>query len=82
MDAFGFALATQSALFDTEWSKEILAIPAAKEEGSFKGLRVRMGIHHGSVTSCKNEVTGRTEYVGEAMNICKCVEGMTHGGQI
>jgi class 3 adenylate cyclase len=82
MDAFGFALDTQSALYDTEWSKDILAIPAAKEEGSFSGLRVRMGIHHGPVISCKNEVTGRTEYVGEAMNICKCVEGMTHGGQI
>ena len=82
MDAFGFALDTQSALYDTQWSKEILEIPAAFEEGSFSGLRVRMGIHKGPVSSCKNAVTGRTEYVGDAMNIAKCVEGMTHGGQI
>jgi class 3 adenylate cyclase len=82
MDAFGFALDTQSSLFDTEWSEEILNIPAASAQGCFRGLRVRMGIHQGPVTACKNEVTGRTEYVGEAMSIAKCVEGMTHGGQI
>jgi len=82
IDAFGFALKTQCDLYDTEWPSGILAIPAAAKEGCFCGLRVRMGIHQGHVESCRNEVTERTEYVGEAMNIAKCVEGMTHGGQI
>jgi len=82
IDAFGFAVKTQCDLYDTEWPSEILAIPAAVKEGCFCGLRVRMGIHQGPVESCKNEVTERIEYVGEAMNIAKCVEGMTHGGQI
>jgi len=81
-DAFSFALKAQLELYKAEWSDDILKIPAAAEECSFRGLRVRMGIHQGAVNSCKNEVTGRTEYVGEAMNIAKCVEGMTHGGQI
>mmetsp|Transcript_17700 Transcript_17700/g.26812 ORF Transcript_17700/g.26812 Transcript_17700/m.26812 type:complete len:788 (+) Transcript_17700:3-2366(+) len=81
-DAFNFGLKAQIALFEAEWSDDILKISAAEEDGCFRGLRVRMGIHHGPVKSCKNEVTGRTEYVGEAMNIAKCVEGMTHGGQI
>lgn len=82
MDAFGFALKTQLDLYDIDWSPEILKIPAACAESSFRGLRVRMGIHQGPVKSCQNEVTGRTEYVGEAMNIAKCIESMTHGGQI
>mmetsp|Transcript_30922 Transcript_30922/g.47158 ORF Transcript_30922/g.47158 Transcript_30922/m.47158 type:complete len:916 (-) Transcript_30922:74-2821(-) len=82
MDAFGFALKTQLDLYETDWSPEILEIPVALSENAFRGLRVRMGIHQGPVKSCQNEVTGRTEYVGEAMNLAKCIEGMTHGGQI
>mmetsp|Transcript_20280 Transcript_20280/g.30739 ORF Transcript_20280/g.30739 Transcript_20280/m.30739 type:complete len:513 (-) Transcript_20280:533-2071(-) len=82
LDAFLFALKTQLDLYKADWSSDLFSISAAAAENSFRGLRVRMGIHQGPVSSHRNEFTGRLEYYGEAMTIAKRIGAMSRGGQI
>ena len=83
-DALTFALALQEALREAPWRPDILALPEAKDCSltSNRGLRVRMGIHFGPVTTRTNAVTGRIEYTGPTMDKAKQVEGCADGGQI
>jgi class 3 adenylate cyclase len=83
-DAIGFALKAQLALFKANWPDEILSHPDGdfNEKKAFRGFRVRMGMHHGPVESNVHETTGRTIYQGEAVDIAKSIEKMSHGGQI
>jgi len=55
---------------------------AADIEGSFCGLRVRMGIHFGPVDVTESEETKRAQYSGESLHLTKALEDMAHGGQI
>ena len=84
IDAVNFALKVQEALHEAPWSEEILAHPDACSDanGSWRGLRVRMGIAWGDVVSQRNDVSGRLEYVGTTVHIAKSMERMAHGGQI
>lgn len=83
VDAIRFALTAQKELHNAPWSDEILELPDACDDGQgFRGLRVRIAIHCGSVSSGINEVSGRKEYTGETVNIAKSLEHMSHGGQI
>lgn len=83
VDAFGFALKAQKALFDAQWPVALLKQPNAMEEaGAFRGLRVRMAIHHGCVESSECEDTDRIKYTGETMNLAKSLITMAQGGQI
>jgi class 3 adenylate cyclase/GAF domain-containing protein len=83
VDAFAFALKTQTALFEADWPDGLLQQPEAKEEiGAFRGLRVRMAIHHGVVGMCEDLVSERVNYSGETMNLTKALASMAQGGQI
>jgi class 3 adenylate cyclase len=83
VDAIAFALKAQCQLFYANWESDILELENAREvPGSFRGLRVRMGIHHDRVDTSQNEVSRRVEYSGAAWNIGRSIEAMSHGGQI
>lgn len=83
MDAVGYALEAQIALHEAPWTDDILALSEASDSGNgFRGLRVRMAIHTGTVASRDNEVSFRREYTGLTVGIAKSLEHMAHGGQI
>lgn len=84
-DAVAFCLDTQTELLRCEWPEKTLTHPdaVASSDGSWRGLRVRMGVHSGRPTTVtKHEVTGRWRYAGPAVAMAKAVEGVSHGGQI
>lgn len=83
-DALAFALQAQLKLYKADWPDGILKHKDGKDEPALKlrGFRVRFGIHHGPTTCGVHEMTGRTVYVGEAVDIAKTVEKYCHGGQI
>jgi hypothetical protein len=83
-DALAFALQAQKKLHTADWPDGILKHMDGKDEPAlkFRGFRVRFGIHHGPTSSRVHEMTGRTVYFGEAVDIAKAVEGICHGGQI
>jgi class 3 adenylate cyclase len=84
VDAVKFALSTQEALHTASWSEGLLALPDACEnvQGCFRGLRVRMGIHYGEVTSRDNQTSGTREYCGPTYHVARSLERMSHAGQI
>lgn len=84
-DAVAFCLDTQAELLRCEWPAATLQHPdaAARSDGAWRGLRVRMGLHSGRPASVtKHEVTGRTRYAGPSVAMAKAIEGVCHGGQI
>jgi len=84
-DAVSFCLDVQSDLYNCEqWPEAILEHPdACVAEGTWRGLRVRMGIHSGRpLPPTKHEMTGRYRYAGKSVAIAKAVEEACHGGQI
>lgn len=82
-DALNFAVRLQEDLNEAAWSKQLLSLPWAGDDGKGRrGLRVRVTIHYGAVETQKNPVTDRTEYIGPAMDIARSMEDMTMGGQI
>lgn len=82
-DAIGFALDVQKALFEADWPPGLLTQPEARDiTGTFRGLKVRMAIHHGRVDSFENEVTRRVNYKGETMSLTKRLSSLACGGQI
>jgi len=85
LDAVGFCLEVQLALVkEVAWPAELLSHPSAAEspDGSWKGLRVKMGVHTGEATMTKDEVTGRPTYGGSHGRIARAIEGAARGGQI
>jgi class 3 adenylate cyclase len=84
VDAVEFAMAAQEELYEASWSNALLANPNASHDkrGKFKGLRVRMSIHSGSVVSSLNALDHRVEYSGKTCSIIEEVEKVSHGGQI
>jgi class 3 adenylate cyclase len=86
VDAFGFAVNAQLALVEADWPDPILRQPEAKEEGSaFRGLRVKMAIHHGMVDfiADEGEATDRVhQYKGQTWSLTKSLASMAQGGQI
>lgn len=84
LDALSFCLDCQHKLYNANWSKEILTLSNAKFDAAraMRGLRVRMGLHHGPTTSKIHEVTRRIYYNGEGLELAKAMEKASHGGQI
>eukprot|EP00560_Eucampia_antarctica_P009171 CAMPEP_0197827728 /NCGR_PEP_ID=MMETSP1437-20131217/4454_1 /TAXON_ID=49252 ORGANISM="Eucampia antarctica, Strain CCMP1452" /NCGR_SAMPLE_ID=MMETSP1437 /ASSEMBLY_ACC=CAM_ASM_001096 /LENGTH=463 /DNA_ID=CAMNT_0043428703 /DNA_START=521 /DNA_END=1912 /DNA_ORIENTATION=+ len=84
LDAFKFAMRCQIDLYRANWSSEILSLKEAAdlENGTFRGFRVRIAIHHGPTRSKFHDMTGRIYYEGATVGITKAVEKMCHGGQI
>ena len=84
VDAVAFCLKVQLQLYHADWSESILQhdVAAENKQGMFRGLRVRMGVHHGSV-STSSVSGGRVEYTGMTCYVTKHLETrLAHGGQI
>ena len=84
VDALAFALEAQLKLYEADWPEGILKHDDGKDEPllKFRGFRVRFGVHHGPAQSKVHEMTRRTVYSGNTINIAKEIEKMCHGGQI
>lgn len=92
LQAILWCLAVQKALMKVEWPERLLALPAAgveyakgdesKTDPTFRGIRIRMGIHTGSPSCRRNPVTGRMDYFGPVVNRSARVADSAHGGQI
>jgi len=84
VDAIEFSLRVQSELYRAPWPLALLELSEAADDpqNALRGLRVRMGIHHGPVTTSEHEVTGRIRYTGKTVRLTKSAEAMCHGGQI
>ena len=81
------AFEAQRALLDAQWPVEILTTPDSCVEVdkngvmTFKGLRVRMGIHFGPVNSVYDDVSKGFDFYGDAVNTAARVESVAFGGQ-
>eukprot|EP00659_Diplonema_papillatum_P014659 gene14659-22419_t len=70
------------------WPEELLlhplCRPVAAGDGKlcWKGLRVRIGIHHGAVRLETNPTTSRVDYMGPTVNQAARVESAAPGGAI
>lgn len=83
VDAIGFALDSQHALFDADWPQELLRQPEAKEDvGAFRGLRVRIGIHQGRVNANRGATNSKIDYEKASLNLANSLSSMACGGQI
>jgi len=83
-----FAMDTQIHLRDANWPplfiEDSLPIEAARSssDGSFRGLRVRMGIHIGTPTASPDPTTGRMDYLGRMVNKTGRLMRAANGGQV
>eukprot|EP01065_Artemidia_motanka_P041399 TRINITY_DN535_c3_g2_i5.p1 TRINITY_DN535_c3_g2~~TRINITY_DN535_c3_g2_i5.p1 ORF type:complete len:756 (+),score=245.17 TRINITY_DN535_c3_g2_i5:56-2323(+) len=82
-----FALTAQRQLMEAEWPAELLQSPLCRRiecssggGALWKGLRVRMGIHCGTVKVERNPVTGRCDYFGTPVNVAARVEAEVRKG--
>ncbi|NUQ34704.1 MAG: cyclase, partial [Planctomycetaceae bacterium] len=82
--AASFCISAQRELHKAQWPEALLAIShaAPSEDGLFRGLRVRMGVHFGNPVCEKNTATGRMDYLGPMVNRSARVSSAGHGGQI
>ncbi|KAI6785892.1 Adenylate cyclase-like protein [Emericellopsis cladophorae] len=83
-----WCFAVQLSLLEVNWPSEVLTAASAEvihdNNGSviFKGLSVRMGIHHGDCVSETDPVTRRMDYFGPMVNKAARVSAVADGGQI
>jgi class 3 adenylate cyclase len=83
VDAVGFAVGAQKALHEADWPIELDHQPETElVEGAFRGLRVKMGIHHGRVETMDHKATGRVRYIGQTVSLAKSLCETARGGQI
>ena len=88
VDGVAFCLATQERLLDEAWHsllferESVRQFVAATDDGLFRGLRVRMGVHTGEVSLQENPLSGRADYYGRNVNRAARVGGAGHGGQV
>ena len=89
--AIRFCMKVQMELLETQWPKEILALPSAgkvfNSQGQmvFCGPRIRMGIHLGRIGTFKkrlNELTHHVQFDGPGYLFAEMVGDAAHGGQI
>ena len=88
LDAVKFGILAQQRLLVAEWPSSIqnLGICETKctPQGQklWSGLRVRIGIHCGAVTSEEDTITGRKDYYGPTVNKASRVEAKSMGGVV
>jgi class 3 adenylate cyclase len=97
LDALGFCLDVQVKMMwpDEGWPEELLR--GSEEDGEaqevrvsvdgdqiviFRGLRLRMSLHHGEPTVQHNPVTDRSDYLGPTVNTAARYIEATEPGQI
>jgi len=87
-DAVRYCLDVQLRLHQADWPDALLNDKAAADltrpsnDGAFRGIRVRMGIHTGEPLIRQEPVTGRLEYGGQMFNRAMRVGSAPHGGQV
>ncbi|KAJ9457802.1 Adenylate cyclase [Diplonema papillatum] len=80
-DAVMFALTVHAKLYTAPWSSDILNVPQCSVvNDTWRGLRIRIGMHEGPVSIEKNTVIDRYDYFGPTVNLAarlesKCVPG-------
>lgn len=57
-------------------------ITGISEDGAWRGLRVRIGLHTGACLSDLDPTTKRIDYFGNAVNLSARVESQAEGGEI
>ncbi len=85
--AVAMCLVMQERLHAAEWPESlndetVVELSGTTEDGSFRGLRVRMGVHTGRPDCQPDPVTGRMDYFGSMVNRAARVCGVSHGGQL
>ncbi|KAJ9442959.1 Adenylate cyclase [Diplonema papillatum] len=74
-DAMMFALVVQARLYAACWPPQILVLPQCPVVlHTWRGLRIRVGMHAGPVSIEKNTVTGRYDYFGPTVNMAARLE--------
>ena len=86
-DAVRFCLDAQHMLNEANWPDElrspnISSLSGTNTDGTFRGLRVRMGIHTGNPVERKDPVTGRSDFFGPDVNRAARLSSAGHGGQL
>ncbi len=87
-NAVRFCLDVQEQLHEADWPETLLNAEALQsfagvsDNGTFRGLRVRMGMHTGSPRCRPDPMTGRMDYFGRMVNRAARVGGVGHGGQV
>eukprot|EP01064_Diplonema_japonicum_P024660 TRINITY_DN3528_c0_g1_i11.p1 TRINITY_DN3528_c0_g1~~TRINITY_DN3528_c0_g1_i11.p1 ORF type:complete len:719 (+),score=121.88 TRINITY_DN3528_c0_g1_i11:78-2234(+) len=83
-DAVWFSLSAQEKLVTSMWPDKLLDLEqcAWQDHGPWSGLRVRIGVHYGSVDVQRNTITGRYDYFGNTVNKAARVEGACVGGAV
>jgi predicted ATPase/class 3 adenylate cyclase len=81
-----FCMSVQHQLERAPWPHRLIGDTTYQElshcETPIRGLRVRMGIHTGPVSSHRDPTTGRMDYFGPSVNRAARVSDAAHGGQI
>eukprot|EP01059_Diplonema_ambulator_P023899 TRINITY_DN3954_c0_g1_i1.p1 TRINITY_DN3954_c0_g1~~TRINITY_DN3954_c0_g1_i1.p1 ORF type:complete len:1187 (+),score=234.24 TRINITY_DN3954_c0_g1_i1:51-3611(+) len=86
-DAVSFCIEAQLALMNCDWPEDILldshCTPITKDgQLIYRGMRVRMGLHVGTVGVEVDPVTNRSDYYGHTVNIAARIEAVGKGGCI
>lgn len=86
VQAAKFCINVQQLLERAPWPQRVTGdttYQSLSHCGTFiRGLRVRMGIHTGPVSSHRDPTTGRMDYFGASVNRAARVSDAAHGGQI
>jgi class 3 adenylate cyclase len=85
--AVAMCLTMQERLQAADWpdalnDDAVAEFAGTPEDGLFRGLRVRMGVHTGTPDCQPDPVTGRMDYFGRMVNRAARVGGVGHGGQL
>eukprot|EP01063_Lacrimia_lanifica_P020072 TRINITY_DN27427_c0_g1_i1.p1 TRINITY_DN27427_c0_g1~~TRINITY_DN27427_c0_g1_i1.p1 ORF type:complete len:965 (+),score=251.76 TRINITY_DN27427_c0_g1_i1:53-2896(+) len=79
-----FGLTVHERLLDAPWPRDLLDLPQCRRDrsGLWGGLVVRIGINAGTVSVENNEVSGRYDYFGGAVNVAARAESAAPAGGV
>lgn len=85
--AVAMCIAVQQKLHDASWpaalnDPAISGFAGESACGTFRGVRVRMGVHTGTPQCQPDPVSGRMDYFGRMVNRAARVGSAGHGGQL
>ncbi|KNC49955.1 adenylate/guanylate cyclase [Thecamonas trahens ATCC 50062] len=72
----------QLDLMAVAWPNWLVSVLPSGDPAVWNGVRVRMGIHYGQVSSAFDVRAGRTQYFGSMVNLATLVSDTGTGGQI
>ncbi|KAJ9472313.1 Adenylate cyclase [Diplonema papillatum] len=86
-NAVRFCTESQWNLLNKPWPEALLLDPLcapiqAKGQLTYRGLRVRMGVHLGDIAAQYDAVTGRIDYFGHNVDIAATIVNSAGGGTI